>query len=62
MHRESDGTYGVPGITAELRDEGERVNHKRGALVMRQAGLRVCACAAGTAPRWRTRPRRRPRT
>ncbi|MBP2586209.1 hypothetical protein J3A78_006687 [Streptomyces sp. PvR006] len=41
VHRESDGTYGVPRITAELRDEGERVNHKRVARVMRQAGLAV---------------------
>ncbi|MFE3831025.1 IS3 family transposase, partial [Streptomyces sp. NPDC059092] len=24
-HRESDGTYGVPRITAELREAGERV-------------------------------------
>lgn len=39
VHRESDGTYGVPRITAELRDEGQRVNHKRVARVMRQAGL-----------------------
>ncbi|MGW2184282.1 IS3 family transposase, partial [Streptomyces sp. NPDC001732] len=39
VHRESDGTYGVPRITAELREEGERVNHKRVARVMRQAGL-----------------------
>lgn len=39
VHLESDGTYGVPRITAELREEGERVNHKRVARVMRQAGL-----------------------
>ncbi|MCH0543507.1 IS3 family transposase [Streptomyces sp. MUM 203J] len=39
VHRESDGTYGVPRITAELREEGERVNHKRVARVMRQVGL-----------------------
>lgn len=39
VHQESDGTYGVPRITAELREEGERVNHKRVARVMRQAGL-----------------------
>ncbi|MEU7061843.1 IS3 family transposase [Streptomyces sp. NPDC046197] len=39
VHRESDGTYGVPRITAELREAGERVNHKRIARVMRGAGL-----------------------
>ncbi|MFI8372023.1 IS3 family transposase [Streptomyces sp. NPDC085466] len=39
VHRESDGSYGVPRITAELREAGERVNHKRVARVMRGAGL-----------------------
>ncbi|ONK15903.1 putative transposase OrfB [Streptomyces sp. MP131-18] len=38
VHHESDGTYGVPRITAKLRD-GERVNHKRIARVMRSIGL-----------------------
>lgn len=38
-HTESDGTYGVPRITAELREDGERVNHKRVARVMRTIGL-----------------------
>jgi len=38
VHRESGGTY-VPRITAALRDEGERVNHKRIARVMRSIGL-----------------------
>ncbi|MFF4526579.1 IS3 family transposase [Streptomyces bluensis] len=38
-HRESDGTYGVPRITAGLRDDGERINHKRIARVMRSIGL-----------------------
>ncbi|SOD63555.1 Transposase InsO and inactivated derivatives [Streptomyces zhaozhouensis] len=37
--RESDGTYGVPRITAELREAGERVNHMRIARVMRIIGL-----------------------
>ena len=44
VHRESDGTYGVPRITAELREDGERVNHKRIARVMRTidlAGVRL---------------------
>ncbi|WP_127467683.1 IS3 family transposase [Streptomyces sp. B27] len=39
VHRDSDGTYGVPRITAELREGGERVNRKRIARVMRGAGL-----------------------
>ncbi len=44
VHRDSDGTYGVPRITAELREDGERVNHKRVARVMRSidlAGVRL---------------------
>jgi transposase InsO family protein len=43
-HRASKGTYGVPRITAELRDGGDAVNHKRVARVMRAhkiAGLRL---------------------
>jgi hypothetical protein len=50
VHRESDGTYGVPRITAELREAGQVVNHKRVARVMRGIGLSGCGCAAGTAP------------
>lgn len=38
VHQDSDGTYGVPRITAELRADGERVNHKKIARVMRQTG------------------------
>ncbi|MEU0649666.1 hypothetical protein [Streptomyces umbrinus] len=30
MHRELDGTYGVPRTTAELREADERVNHGAG--------------------------------
>ncbi|MFG2948294.1 IS3 family transposase [Streptomyces adustus] len=44
VHRKSDGTYGVPRITAELRDEAERVDHERVARVMRStspAGVRL---------------------
>ncbi|GAA3370124.1 hypothetical protein GCM10017744_092620 [Streptomyces antimycoticus] len=39
IHRASDGTYGVPRITAELREDGEAVNHKRVARVMQAIGL-----------------------
>lgn len=39
VHRESAGTYGVPRITAELREAGHLVNHKGLARVMRGIGL-----------------------
>jgi hypothetical protein len=39
IHRESSGTYGVPRITAELREAGHLVNHKRVARVMAGIGL-----------------------
>ncbi|MFF1257617.1 MULTISPECIES: IS3 family transposase [unclassified Streptomyces] len=40
VHRESDGTYGAPRITAELREtSGETVNHKRVARIMQAFGI-----------------------
>lgn len=39
IHAEFDGTYGSPRVTAELRDKGGRVNHKRVARVMRVFGI-----------------------
>ncbi|WP_327111122.1 IS3 family transposase [Streptomyces sp. NBC_01341] len=40
VHQESDGTYGAPRITAELREEnGEAVNRKRVARIMRVSGI-----------------------
>jgi transposase InsO family protein len=39
VHAAHNGTYGVPRITAELRERGELVNHKRVARVMRGIGL-----------------------
>ncbi|WP_410540103.1 IS3 family transposase [Streptomyces sp. KL2] len=56
VHRESDGTYSVPRITAEFREAGERVNHKRIARVMRASIWPACGCGADTAPPSRTRP------
>ncbi|MGJ3561648.1 IS3 family transposase [Streptomyces sp. INA 01156] len=53
MHAEWDGTYGRPRITAELRDEGERVNHKRVGRIMRKygiAGLRLRRRQVTTVP------------
>jgi transposase InsO family protein len=40
VHLDSDGTYGAPRITAELREtRGEAVNHKRAARIMRTFGI-----------------------
>ena len=39
LHQRSRGSYGVPRILEDLREEGERVNHKRVARLMRSAGL-----------------------
>jgi len=39
LHRRSRGSYGVPRILEDLREEGERINHKRVARLMRSAGL-----------------------
>lgn len=36
IHQESDGTYGVPRVTAELKEAGRPVNHKRVERVMRK--------------------------
>lgn len=40
IHKESDGTYGVPRIHPELIERGERVGRKRVARLMRAAGVR----------------------
>ena len=40
VHQESDGTYGAPRLTAELREtSAEVVNHKRVARIMRVSGI-----------------------
>ncbi|AVH54704.1 hypothetical protein C4B68_01460 [Streptomyces dengpaensis] len=47
------GTWGRPRITAELRDEGERVNHKRVGRLVRKfgiAGLRLRKRQVTTVP------------
>ncbi|MGY9071189.1 IS3 family transposase [Streptomyces sp. CAS3] len=53
VHRSLDGIYGVPRITAELRENGEEANHKRIARVMESD-------RAGRAPPEPQAPHRRP--
>jgi transposase InsO family protein len=53
IHTEYDGTYGRPRITAELREAGLDVNHKRVGRVMRAfeiAGLRLRRKVTTTVP------------
>lgn len=40
VHEQSDGTYGMPRVRAELRSQGVAVSRKRVARLMRRAGLR----------------------
>jgi putative transposase len=39
IHKETDGTYGEPRMTPELRDRGWAVNHKRVERLMRVHGI-----------------------
>ena len=39
VHAESEGTYGSPRITSELRDRGETVNEKTVAAIMAEIGI-----------------------
>lgn len=39
VHAESDGTYGSPRITSELRERGETVNEKTVAVIMAEIGI-----------------------
>jgi putative transposase len=39
VHTDSDGTYGSPRITSELRDRGETVNEKTVAAIMAEIGI-----------------------
>ena len=40
VHKDSDETYGMPRVRAELRDAGHKVSRKRVARLMRSAGIR----------------------
>ena len=39
IHADSGGAYGSPRVTAQLRRQGQRVNHKRVERIMRQNGI-----------------------
>jgi putative transposase len=39
VHTDSDGTYGSPRITSELRERGETVNEKTVAAIMAEIGI-----------------------
>ncbi|RDD86040.1 transposase [Streptomyces parvulus] len=55
VHQESDGTYGSPRITAELREaSSEVVNHKLVARIMRASGIDTAA-TRGDVTRWTSR-------
>jgi transposase InsO family protein len=43
VHQHKKGRYGSPRITAQLRREGHRCNHKRVERLMRKNGLRGCS-------------------
>ena len=40
IHKDSDETYGMPRVHAELRDIGQAASKKRVACLMRKAGIR----------------------
>ena len=48
IHEDSRGTYGVPRVHAELAAQGCRVSRKRGARLMREAGLAGVSRRRGT--------------
>ena len=48
VHQESRGTYGSPRITTDLREQGETINRKRVARLMRENGL-----VGSPEPKWR---------
>lgn len=59
-HAESDETYGMPRIRAELMDQGLRISRQRVARLMRVAGLRGVSRRRGFTVTTRRDERRRP--
>ena len=48
VHKQSRGTYGSPRITFDLKEQGEIINRKRVARLMRENGI-----AGSPEPKWR---------
>jgi len=48
VHQASRGTYGSPRLTTDLRKQGEIINRKRVARLMRENGI-----AGSPEPKWR---------
>ncbi|MEV6103017.1 IS3 family transposase [Nocardia sp. NPDC051981] len=47
VHADSDGTYGSPRITSELRERGEVVSEKTAAKIMAEIGIdRYCSAGS----------------
>lgn len=60
VHADSDATYGMPRVRAELMDQGLRVSRQRVARLMRKAGLRGVSRRRGFVVTTRRDERQRP--
>lgn len=59
-HKDSDETYGMPRVRAELREAGHKVSRKRVACLMRKASIRGVSRRRGFTVTTERNPRQRP--
>jgi putative transposase len=59
-HQDSDETYGMPRVRAELREAGHKVSRKRVACLMRKAGIQGVSRRRGFTVTTERNPRQRP--